>query len=79
MNVLYCLVESRNDIDGLWETVAGLICVDISEAQALLDAYTGKNFDINEYKTRGCTKIEFDSALCPLIMISPRMMKEGVN
>lgn len=79
MNVLYCLVESRNDIDRLWEIVAGLVCVDISEAQTLLDAYVGRNFDINEYRTRECTKIEFDSALCSIIMISPRMMKEGTN
>lgn len=79
MNVLYCIVESRNNIDGLWEIVVGLICVDISEAQTLLDAYTGRNFDINEYRTRECTHLEFDNALCPLIMISPRMMKEGAN
>jgi hypothetical protein len=75
MNVLYCLVESRNDIDGLWETIAGLICVDLKEAQTLIDRYLENQFDICEYRVRKCTKIEYDSTPCLVRMISPNMQK----
>lgn len=75
MNVLYCLVESRNEIDGLWETVAGLICFDIEEAQTLIDRFLENHFDINEYRIRSCTKIEYDGTPCLIRLRSPSIQE----
>jgi len=71
------MIESRNEIDCFWETIAGLICIDVSEAQSLVDAYQKDRFDINDYRVRECTKIEYVNTPCPIRMASPRIMKKG--
>jgi hypothetical protein len=71
MSVMYCMVERRNDIDCIWETVAGLICIDTDEAQILIDRYLENQFDICEYRQRMCTKVEYEGTPCPMRLISP--------
>jgi hypothetical protein len=71
MSPVYCLIETRDKIENVWEITVKVVCSDMQEVYDLIATYRKDCFDIREYRPRKCTLEEFNKHTGILILYAP--------
>lgn len=73
MSPVYCLIETGDKIENVWEVTIKIICSNMQEVYDLIASYREDCFDIREYRPRKCTFEEFNQHTGILTLYAPRI------